>query len=58
MAISIQQANGLAVGMERSVGDIVGTRKRYLGMPRKPLTDAREASYWTLSSLLTAECYH
>src|SRR5215469_4926865 len=42
--------------MERTVGDIVGTRKRYLRMARKPLTEARETSYWILSSLLTAEC--
>jgi hypothetical protein len=28
-----------------NVGDIVGTRKRHLGMARKLLTDARETSY-------------
>jgi len=39
-----------------NVGDILGTRNRCLGMVRKLLTDARETSYWILSSLLTAEC--
>ena len=38
------------------LGDIWGIRKRCLGMVRKLLTDARETSYWILSSLLTAEC--
>src|SRR6266403_6225686 len=39
-----------------TLGDIRGTRKRCLGMVRKLLTDARETSYWILSSRLTAEC--
>jgi len=39
-----------------SVGDIMGTRKRCLGMVRRLLTDARKTSYLILSSLLTAEC--
>ncbi len=39
-----------------NVGDILGTRNRCLGMVRKLLTDARETSYWILSSRLTAEC--
>jgi len=30
----------------QELGDIGGTRKRYLGMARKLLTDARETSYW------------
>ena len=30
----------------KSLGDIVGTRKRGLGMVPKLLTDARETSYW------------
>ena len=28
------------------IGDILGTRKKGLGMARKLLTDARETSYW------------
>jgi hypothetical protein len=38
------------------LGDILGTRKRGLGMARKLLIDARETSYWIQSPLLTAEC--
>jgi len=40
-----------------NVGDILGTRNRCLGMVRKLLTDARETSYWILSSRLTAGGY-
>ena len=39
------------------LGDIWGIRKRCLGMVRKLLTDARETSYWILSSRLTAGGY-
>src|SRR5256884_6431058 len=34
----------------------LGDKKSCLGMVPKLLTDARETSYWILSSLLTAEC--
>src|SRR6266699_5768394 len=34
----------------------LGNKKSCLGMVPKLLTDARETSYWILSSLLTAEC--
>src|SRR5437763_14409381 len=34
----------------------LGDKKSCLGMVPKLLTNAREKSYWTLSSLLTAEC--
>ena len=37
-------------------GDILGARKRCLGMIPKLLTEARETSYWIFGSLLTAEC--
>jgi hypothetical protein len=40
-----------------NVGDILGTRKRCLGMVSKLLTDARETSYWILSSLLSRMLY-